>query len=201
MNESLKQKLLSPDSAFNSTQLSSSQENSLINENFYAYDKVIKIMLMGNKGVGKTTFLTSLLKLLNDDKNSNKILPTMSLEIKKKIHKLKHNLYNLEFWDTNEQILNSAIIKSKLKLILAYLKLCHSFIIICDLSQYSVNFAEKQIENILKYSYRPNILIVYNNVISAKNERLCEIVERYSLRTVESNKLDLAVLDEYLLSC
>jgi GTPase SAR1 family protein len=117
MNESLKQKILSPDSAFNSTQMSNnSHECSLINENFYAYDKVVKIMLMGNKGVGKTSVLTSLLNLLNKEKNENHVKPTMSLEIAKKIHKLKENLINLEFWDTNEQILLSPIIKSKINL-------------------------------------------------------------------------------------
>jgi DNA replication protein DnaC len=111
MNESLKQKIISQDSPFNSTQFSNNSVE-LLSDNFYAYDKVIKIMLMGNKGVGKTILLTSLLNLLNNDKDEIQTKPTLSLEISKKIYKLRDNLINLEFWDTNEQILLSPIIKS-----------------------------------------------------------------------------------------
>jgi hypothetical protein len=68
------------------------------------------------------------------------------------------------------------------------------------MSQNSVNFAENQIQNILKYSSRPNILIAINSNSTIKNERLYEMLDRYCLKTAYINKLDLAVLDEYLLS-
>lgn len=113
MNESIKQKFMSPDSTLNSTLSNNTRETLLVNENFYAFDKVQKIMLIGNKGVGKTTILTTLLNLIsNDNKVAVNPKPTTSLEISKKAYKLKNNLIRLEFWDTNEQILLSPIIKS-----------------------------------------------------------------------------------------
>jgi hypothetical protein len=69
------------------------------------------------------------------------------------------------------------------------------------MSNFSVNFAEKQVENIIKYSNRPNILIIINkNESSVKNEKLDEMIEKYSLKTVNMRKLDLAVLEGYLLT-
>jgi hypothetical protein len=97
----------------------------LLKENFYAYDHTIKAMIIGSKSVGKTTFLTSLLTRLNylaDRgvynapltllKESHK--PTMSLEINKRLLKINNQLINLEFWDTNELMFNTPIIKSKI---------------------------------------------------------------------------------------
>jgi hypothetical protein len=95
----------------------------LLKENFYAYDQTIKLMLIGNKGVGKTTFLNKVLtKLSGMTSDSDNLCngvrpnlkPTMSLEIIKRLLKINNKIINLEVWDTNEQVLNSPIVKSKI---------------------------------------------------------------------------------------
>ncbi len=94
-----------------------SPENSLVNENFYSFDKILKIMIMGSKGSGKTSFLSYMFNKLNNCKYDNflQTKPTLCLEIKKKIYKFNDTLINLELWDTNEQILLSPVIKSTYK--------------------------------------------------------------------------------------
>jgi septin family protein len=100
----------------------------LLKENFYAYDHTVKIMLVGNKGAGKTTFLQSLLghleKLSQNQSLMNQPItlltnakPTQALVFRKTPLRIKDKLINLEFWDTNEQMFNSPIIKSIIILI------------------------------------------------------------------------------------
>jgi ATPase subunit of ABC transporter with duplicated ATPase domains len=108
-----------------STNVSYDISTELLKDNFYAYDKTVKIMLVGNKGVGKTTFLNSVvghidtiakggsrvgtpIPVLKDSSTK----PTLSLEFNKRLVKVNNKLVNLEFWDTNEQVLNSPVIKS-----------------------------------------------------------------------------------------
>ena len=179
-----------------------SPENSLINENFYAFDKIIKIMIMGSKGSGKTSFLSSILNKLNNC-NYDNILhskPTLSLEIRKKICKFNNSLINLELWDSNEQILLSPVIKSNYLINLAYLKICHNFIIICDnTSDYSIKFSINQIENIIKHSLNFNILIVTNNKSKPIiNNKIIDFAQKFSFRVINFNDFDLCNMEEYL---
>jgi len=190
-----------------STNVSYDMSMVLLNENFYAFDQTVKVMLVGNKGVGKTSFLTSLLTKFNslhlDGIKSiplhlprDTILkPTLTLEISKRLLKIKNKLINLEFWDTNEQIFNSPIIKT-------YMKICHSFILVCDLSsEFSTSFIEKQVEHIIKFSINPNILLVANNkgVGGILNEKiLYDLVDRYGVTHCSVNNFTISVLESYL---
>jgi len=82
MNCSLKNQILSIYSTMNSIDFCKvSPENSLVNENFYAFDKIIKIMVMGSKGSGKTSFLSLMLNKLNYCNYDNffETKPTISL--------------------------------------------------------------------------------------------------------------------------
>jgi predicted GTPase len=117
-------------SSNSSTDYSTSQQSvgndlpvGILNENFYAFDQTVKVMVLGNKGVGKSSFLSALhyslahidlvdkaAPLIVNKENSK---PTLTLEITKRLFKINNKLLNLEFWDTNEQMFNSPIIRSK----------------------------------------------------------------------------------------
>jgi GTPase SAR1 family protein len=183
----------------------------LKSENFYAFDETIKVMLLGNKSAGKTAFLNSLLDNMDSQtedkggKNSPILIqrdvtkPTLSLEISKRLLIINKKIINLEFWDTNEQMLNSSIIKSKIYLILAYIKICNCFLLLCDNTDYSIKFIEKQLDNIIRHAVNPNVLILVNNKYQDSNKKvLSDLAEKYGVGLASVNSFSISYLESYL---
>jgi GTPase SAR1 family protein len=181
--------------------MSSDNIENIIMQNLSIHDETIKLMVIGDKAVGKTLFIDNLctgnnninnkediisnnssnnssnnnnsynnLLNVNKDKNKNNshtpipsvtypYKPTQTLEIKRFIFSTLNKLIKIELWDTNINILNSPIIKT-------YFKLCHGFILTCDISNLeSIKFLEKQIENIINFStFSNDNLILYANI-------------------------------------
>lgn len=81
--------------------LSENDDNQVVLERF------IKLILIGDKQVGKTTLRN---KILEDSSCST---PTYSMEIKKRVLELERNIIRLEILDTSFYTQNSVIMKSK----------------------------------------------------------------------------------------
>lgn len=86
----------------------------LVHQNLHIEDKFVKCILIGDKQVGKTLLRN---KLLEDFTEPS---VTKNLEIKKKLIFANNKAVKLELWDTNTQILNTPITKSKLNIIILY---------------------------------------------------------------------------------
>lgn len=82
--------------------LTDSDEDQLILERF------VKVIVIGDKQVGKTTLRN---KILED--TTNICNPTYTLEIRKRVLQSKSSNINLEIWDTSSKIQNSIIMNSK----------------------------------------------------------------------------------------
>lgn len=94
---------------------------------------------------------------------------SLSLDIRKckytTIEQRKH--YEIEFLDTNVQILNS-------NMLLTYIQICHGFIFVCDIAKTeTINYLYTIIETVLnncKEESKPKIFLYINN--SKKNEKI-----------------------------
>ena len=139
----------------------------LILQNLEIFEDVIKIMVMGDKHIGKT-FLIS--KLLSLGKNSH--IPTQNLEIYNKIHEIYGKCVKLEFFDTCAKIMNDSLIKSILILLIkVYYKLSNGFILLCNNHDInSILFIEKQIERILSNSISDKNIMIICNEKKPKND-------------------------------
>lgn len=122
--------------------------DNIIKQNIINYDKVIKIMLIGNKNSGKSLFSQ---KILN---NNGEIKETQFLEIKKKVVEINTENVMLELWDSNEDFINSSLIN-------IYYKIANAFVIIVD-NNSDFNFIIKQI-NLIKSIKNAQILLIFNN--------------------------------------
>lgn len=85
----------------------SSQNKNLIQQNLHIEDKFVKCILIGDRQVGKTLLRNKLLEDLSEPSL------TKNLEIKKKLIFANNKAIKLELWDTNTQLLNTPITKSK----------------------------------------------------------------------------------------
>ena len=82
-------------------------DNEFISQNTIE-EKIVKIILIGDKQVGKTTLRN---KLIED---FSEIFPTSTLEIKKKLIISNEKITKLEIWDTNFTLISSPIMKSNI---------------------------------------------------------------------------------------
>lgn len=83
------------------------QNKDLIHQNLHIEDKFVKCILIGDRQVGKTLLRNRLLEDLSEPSL------TKNLEIKKKLVFANNKAVKLEIWDTNIQLLNTPITKSK----------------------------------------------------------------------------------------
>lgn len=74
-------------------------------------ERFVKVIISGDKQVGKTTLRN---KLIGED--TSHCTPTNSLEIRKRVLETQRSITRFEFWDTNTQIQNSVLMKSKIYL-------------------------------------------------------------------------------------
>ena len=86
------------------------------------YDYFIKILLIGNKGVGKTTFIY---KFLN--KKDEKVVPTIGLDYHHKFIETTHGIIKIRIWDTSGNCTYDTVLDR-------YSRACHGFIFFYDIS-------------------------------------------------------------------
>ena len=125
-----------------------------IEQNVNTFDEIVKLIVIGAKNVGKSTFIN---KLTNSTSKQNDVTysPTSSLDIKKVIKPLEDSKVKIELWDTNENIIKSSLIKT-------YYKIAGGFIIIVD-SKTNFDFIKKQMELIQTVTDSDaNFYILYN---------------------------------------
>lgn len=81
----------------------------ILSQNILQAQATIKILIIGDKQVGKSYFVN---KFLKKEGNQKEYVPTDSLEISKSIIYLVNKCVKLEVYDTNKQILDSQLFKS-----------------------------------------------------------------------------------------
>ena len=135
-----------------------------IEQNVNTFDEIVKLIVIGAKNVGKSTFIN---KLTNSPSKQNDVTysPTSSLEIKKVIKSFGESKVKIELWDTNENIIKSSLIKT-------YYQIAGGFIIIVD-SKTNFDFIKKQMELIQTVTDSDaNFYILYNTKGSTGQECL-----------------------------
>ena len=175
-------------STFSNTYLQEDKE-SFISQNLIVYDELVKLIVIGNKSVGKSLFIK---KLSNEEMNG----PTMTLEINKTIVNVNNKKVKLEFFDTNTQIINSSIIKT-------YYKISQGYIAIIDSYQSVDNllWLKKQIEEIHSAkTYHQKIFLIVNeytdNTKKENKEQIKDFIEELTQKyIVQVKKCDLAKKD------
>ena len=138
-----------------------------IEQNVNTFDEIVKLIVIGAKNVGKSTFIN---KLTNSPSKQNDVTysPTSSLEIKKVIKSLGESKVKIELWDTNENIIKSSLIKT-------YYQIAGGFIIIVD-SKTNFDFIKKQMELIQTVTDSDaNFYILYNTKGSTGQESVEEL--------------------------
>jgi GTPase SAR1 family protein len=145
----------------------------LVFHNVKNYDKLVKIMIIGEKEVGKTLFLN---KIINKNFINEKYSSTEFLNIKKINTVINNKNVKLEFWDSNVNFLNSILIKT-------YYKIANAFVIIVN-EKSDFKFIEKQVREIQSINKTQNIFFIFNcnfkgnesinNLLNKENlEKLC----------------------------
>lgn len=141
-----------------------SLRNSFLCQNISDFDEIIKLIIIGQKKVGKTLFIKKIVSSNSNNNNNNnshnynlnEYNPTFSLEIIKTIKTISNQKIKIEFWDTCETILNSDIIKT-------YYKISNGFIIIIN-KDTDMNFITKTFD-IINHTIQRDIhfLLIYND--------------------------------------
>lgn len=183
-----------------STANSSSTSNKNLNiimQNLNISEVVLKLIILGDKAVGKTFLVDKICGNLNsnNDNYAYEYKPTQCLEIKSFLHMVDKSTVKVELLDTNINILSSDIIKT-------YFKLSSGFILLCDIANLdSIKFVEKQVENIFNFSNNSiSNLILFANIKNEVNmdehfhnlEYLTQLEENFSI------KANFVNLSEYL---
>ena len=114
-----------------------SRLSNLLKYNIATFDEVLKLLVIGEKNVGKSTLIK---KIMEENNNENKCSHTASLEIKKVIKSIDNRKIKIELWDTNEDILNSPVITT-------YYKIANGFVLITD-ENTNFDFIKSKMEQI-----------------------------------------------------
>jgi hypothetical protein len=152
---------------FDTSIISDDEYKNIILNNVKNYNKLIKIMLIGNNKVGKSFFLS---KIFGNFKDNNNYTHTEYLNIKKINCEINNKDYKLEFWDSNEDFLNSILIKT-------YFQIAHAFIIIVNENS-NFNFIEKQLREIQSVNKSEKIFFIFNCDLK-NNVNICENKEKF----------------------
>ena len=137
---------------------------SFIEQNISLYDEVVKLLVIGEKSVGKSTLIQRITEEDNDE-----LTPTTSFEIKKCIKSINDRKVKIELWDTNENIINSPLIQT-------YFKITDGFIIIID-SNTKYEYIHKQMELIHNVTYSNAKFYLVNNA-KEKDKTTEKVIER-----------------------
>lgn len=151
----------------------------LLSKNINCVDDVLKIIFIGDQGVGKSFLIN---KLLDDKAEKDTYVHTKSFEIKKKNINLLGKRLTLELWDTNLEILNNDLSKGILYLSLVYINMCNGIFLIIDPTKpESIFFIEAQIQKIIKFSSSQNFFLIANiNFLNNDFDKLREFQKKFA---------------------
>ena len=154
---------------------------SFIEQNVSIYDEMVKLLVIGEKNVGKST----LIKRITEEEN-DEVTPTTSFEIKKCIKSINDRKVKIELWDTNENIINSPLIQT-------YFRIADGFIIIID-SNTKYEYIHKQMELIHNVTYSNAKFYLLNNA-KEKDKTNEKVIER--LKEDFEFEYDICNLNEF----
>ena len=147
-------------------------DENFINQNVITYDDSIKLIVLGEKRVGKSLLVH---KLISKEKYDYEYKPTTALDIKKTILDINNKKIKLEMIDTSSSMLNSDIIKT-------YYQLANGFVIVSDIQMSCVN---EKITKIRKaVGIDANILLVINESEQNDKERYVNVKEYSSKNNI-----------------
>lgn len=140
------------------------------------YYYVIKLILIGDQNVGKTTFFKKILNIVNEEETS-----TIGVDYAVLFKKIKNNTLKIHLWDTAGQERFHSIIKN-------YFKNTTSAILFFDLNKEdtfeSVEYWIKEYRNMNLCNHEHPIILIGNKndlKINVNHERIQEIVVKYNL--------------------
>jgi len=136
-----------------------------ISQNLSFSDEKLRLLVLGDKNVGKTHFISNYMKVLNGETLGKDFHSTTnSLEINKKLVKISNKLISLELWDTNRETAISSVFKS-------YLKICDGLVLMCDVNcSESFKFIDNQLERINGKLNRPKVLVLFSTSTKKKHK-------------------------------
>ena len=147
-------------------------DENFINQNVITYDDSIKLIVLGEKRVGKSLLVQ---KLISKENYDYEYKPTTALDIKKTILDINNKKIKLEMIDTSSSMLNSDIIKT-------YYQLANGFVIVTDIQMSCVN---EKITKIRKaVGIDANILLVINESEQNDKERYVNVKEYSSKNNI-----------------
>ena len=147
-------------------------DENFINQNVITYDDSIKLIVLGEKRVGKSLLVQ---KLISKENYDYEYKPTTALDIKKTILDINNKKIKLEMIDTSSSMLNSDIIKT-------YYQLANGFVIVSDIQMSCVN---EKITKIRKaVGIDANILLVINESEQNDKERYVNVKEYSSKNNI-----------------
>ena len=147
-------------------------DENFINQNVITYDDSIKLIVLGEKRVGKSLLVQ---KLISKENYYYEYKPTTALDIKKTILDINNKKIKLEMIDTSSSMLNSDIIKT-------YYQLANGFVIVSDIQMSCVN---EKITKIRKaVGIDANILLVINESEQNDKERYVNVKEYSSKNNI-----------------
>jgi len=122
------------------------------------YDNLLKILLIGDSGVGKSSLLTRFC----DDSFSDKQLTTIGVDFKVKYVELKNTKFKLAVWDTAGQERFRTLTSS-------YYRGAHALILVYDTSdRQTFSNLTYWVEEVRKYSTNPDaVVMVVGNKVDA----------------------------------
>ena len=147
-------------------------DENFINQNVITYDDSIKLIVLGEKRVGKSLLVQ---KLISKENYDYEYKPTTALDIKKTILDINNKKIKLEMIDTSSSMLNSDIIKT-------YYQLANGFVIVSDIQMSCVN--EKIIKIRKAVGIDANILLVINESEQNDKERYVNVKEYSSKNNI-----------------
>tara|TARA_B110000483_G_scaffold243596_1_gene334417 strand:+ start:791 stop:1396 length:606 start_codon:yes stop_codon:yes gene_type:complete len=137
---------------------------------------IIKIVLIGDQNVGKTTFFKKILNIINNDETS-----TIGVDYAVHYKKFKNNTLKIHLWDTAGQERFHCIIKN-------YFKNTSSAILFFDLNKVetfeSLEYWIKEYINMNSCNHDHPIILIGNKndlEIKVNHEQIQELVIKYNL--------------------
>ena len=160
-------------------------DENFINQNVITYDDSIKLIVLGEKRVGKSLLVQ---KLISKENYDYEYKPTTALDIKKTILDINNKKIKLEMIDTSSSMLNSDIIKT-------YYQLANGFVIVSDIEHLNKDVQMNSInDNIIKIrkvvGEEAKILLVMNDY-QVKDKELYGEVKKYA----DKNNISLLIED------
>lgn len=155
------------------------------NKEYKNYDEIVKIVLIGDSGVGKT----SILRRITDDDFSNNFISTIGVDFKIITYKIKKNnkekILKIQFWDTAGQERFRNITNS-------YYRNAKIILVVFDMhNRESFENVNSWISLVKKYNNNEKIKIILicnkyenNKIFAVNTEEIINLASKYDLQYV-----------------